>query len=341
MSASGHTITLKFTDGVEHQISVTDGQSVLDAAIAAEAPVLYQCKSGSCGSCLCHLEDGDISMISGQASSLLRAEQEAGARLMCVSHAGSDGTLSLGYASNVAGTGATKAMAFIDKIERLADDVVGLSLELAEGSWIDFRPGQFVQVSIPGAEAVRSYSMASTPADLPRIDLLIRLLPQGAMSDYLRDRAQVDDVIQLEGPFGAFFLREKVRATHVLVAGGTGLAPMISIIDALRQTPGRKPNVLLSFGCANEAGLFYRDEIALRQSWMPSLKVRVSVDKGPAPDDVLIGNPVQAITADDVEPDAVAYLCGPPGMVNAARNHLEQLGLKPENIFAEQFVASN
>ena len=117
---------------------------------------------------------------------------------------------------------------------------------------------------------------------------------------------------------------------------------MMAMIDALRAAPGRKPKVILSFGCQTPEGLFSLDQIELRQHWMPSLDARISVDRGEAGEKVRLGNPVSAITADDgLTPDSVAYLCGPPGMIEAARHHLESLGLSPENIFAEQFVASN
>jgi benzoate/toluate 1,2-dioxygenase reductase subunit len=79
-----------------------------------------------------------------------------------------------------------------------------LELELADGDWLDFRPGQFINVRVPGTETVRSYSMATTVERLPRIELLIRLLPGGVMSDWLLNRAKVDDVVEIEGPFGAF-----------------------------------------------------------------------------------------------------------------------------------------
>jgi benzoate/toluate 1,2-dioxygenase reductase subunit len=114
------------------------------------------------------------------------------------------------------------------------------------------------------------------------------------------------------------------------------------MIDTLRRSPGRKPPVILSFGCQTQEGLFALDQLELREQWMPSLDVRVSIDRGEPSERVRVGNPVEAITAaDGLGADSVAYLCGPPGMIAAARRHLEGLGLQPENIFAEQFVASN
>ncbi len=334
--------TIAFSDGVEHEVPVDPGQSVLDAALAAEAPVLYQCGTGSCGSCLAHLEEGDADHRDGASSSLLPSERAQGYRLLCLTEPKGPCRFSLGYDSAAGAGRPIEGKCFVNAVEQIASDVVRLELELAEGYWMDFRPGQFIQLKVPGTEVFRSYSMATTVADLPRIELLIRILPGGVMSEWLTTQAKVDDVIDVSGPFGQFFLKEKVRAPHVMIAGGTGLAPMMAMIDALRAAPGRKPKVILSFGCQTPEALFNLDQIELRSHWMASLDARISVDRGEPGPGVLIGNPVAALTAEDgLTVDSVAYLCGPPGMIEAARKHLEALGLSPENIFAEQFVASS
>lgn len=339
--AGTRSVALRFADGVEQQLEVDDGQSVLDAALAAGAPVLNQCRSGSCGSCMARLVAGDARMRSGAASSLLPSEQAQGQRLLCLTEVSADSCFVLAYDSQAGAGGPVTASAFIDAIERIAADAVRLKLELADGDWLDFQPGQFIEVTVPGTDARRRYSMASSPAALPTLELLVRLLPSGVMSEYLRERARIDDVISLSGPYGAFFLRPHVKTPHIMIAGGTGLAPMMSMLDAIRARPGIKPPVLLSFGCATPEGLFNLDELALRAHWMPGLRTRISVDAGAPGAGWHVGNPVAAITADDIrDPAGVAYLCGPPGMVRAARRHLEVLGVDPANVYAEQFVAS-
>ena len=340
--AAPATVTLRFADGIERAIAVAPGAFVLDAALTADVPILNQCRSGSCTSCLARLVDGEAVMASAAGSALTRSEREEGLRLLCLTEVRADCRFALDYDSTAGRARPVRVRAFVDAIERIAPDVVRLRLELADGDWMDFRPGQFVQFHVPGGEAVRSYSMASAPDELPAIELLVRLLPYGAMSDWLRTSAAVDDVVELEGPFGSFFLRDKVRAPHLMIAGGTGLAPMMAMIDSLRKRPGHKPPVMLSFGCSRPEGLFHLDALDLRRLWLPSLDLRVSVEDGQGGDGVRRGNPVQAIGAADVsDAGAVAYLCGPPAMIHAARSHLEGLGVRPENIFAEQFVASS
>ncbi|WP_327753194.1 ring-hydroxylating dioxygenase ferredoxin reductase family protein [Sphingobium sp. SJ10-10] len=337
--ADAADVLFAFADGVERSVSVTAGDTILDAGLAAELPLLYQCRSGSCSSCIAKLVEGETRQAAGHTT-LLRSEYEAGMRLLCQTHAVGACRFEMGYDSEAGTVRATKANAFVDEVERIASNVVRLRLELAADNWVDFRPGQFFQISVPGIGAVRSYSPASTPKDLPRLEFLIRLLPGGVMSEWLTDRAKPDDVVEIEGAFGAFFLREKVRAPHILVAGGTGLAPMLSILDALREQSGRRPRMLLSFGCTDPDALFGLDAIMLREQWMPTFRSRISVDRG-ATGDLLGGTPVDALLPEDVsDPDTVAYLCGPPRMIEAAHARLEALGVKPENIFAEQFVPS-
>lgn len=336
-----HTVTFRYADGVSRAVEVGADGSVLDAALAAGVPLLHQCRSGSCSSCLAHLVEGDARPRAGASSTLLASEFAAGQRLLCVTEAHGDCTFELGYGSEEGAQTASRAHAFVNAIEPLADSVVRLSLELAEGSWLSFRPGQFIQIEVPGAGVLRSYSPVSTALDLPRIELLIRLQPGGAMSSWLSCQAKVDDVLALSGPYGAFFLREKRRAPHIFVAGGTGLAPVLSMVDALRTQGGRKPPMLLSFGCNTVDQLFYLDELELRRQWLPGLETRVSVGQG-GDARFLAGNPVAALQAADVrDPDSVAYLCGPQGMIDAATEKLLGFGLAPENIFSEQFVPSN
>ncbi|WP_172152926.1 ring-hydroxylating dioxygenase ferredoxin reductase family protein [Pseudomonas tumuqii] len=341
MKDTQHQVTLNFADGVSRSFSVAADTSILDAALAADVPLLYQCRSGSCSSCIAQLAEGEANTRPGASSTLLASEYAAGQRLLCLCQAQSDCTFELGYGSEVGSSQAREAHAFVDSVERIASNVMRLTLELADGDWLEFRPGQFMQIEVPDYGVLRSYSPSSTAVDLPKLQFLIRLLPGGAMSSYLEEQAASDEVLTLSGPYGAFFLREeKRRAPHIFVAGGTGLAPILSMIDALRQGSGRKPPMLLSFGCAVPDALFCLDDIELRQQWLPSLEARICVDREPRAG-LHHGSPVSALREGDVSADTVAYLCGPQPMIDAATARLIELGADPANIFAEQFVASH
>jgi benzoate/toluate 1,2-dioxygenase reductase subunit len=337
-----YRITLNFSDGITKIFDVQQDKSILDEAIKSGIPLLHQCRSGICSSCMCNLNDGEVSAINGTSSTLLRDEYDLGYRLLCISKAESDCTIDLAYASDVGSQKIEQVKAFIDSIETIATNTVRLNVELAEGSNIEFRPGQYLRIDVPGVGSARSYSPSSTKKSLPIIEFLIRLIPGGEMSAYLAERAEVDQVLSLSGPYGTFFFREEhKRSPHIFVAGGTGLAPILSIIDTIRQSSGIKPKMLLSFGCATPDGLFSLDEIQLRKQWMPSLESRVSVDRG-AEEIYYSGNPVSPLQQADVtDPNTVAYLCGPQPMIDFATSRLIALGVRTENIFSEQFVASN
>ena len=341
MNDKQHQVTVNFSDGVSRSFSVAEQTNILDAALAAEIPLLYQCRSGSCSSCIAQLAGGDACTRPGASSTLLASEYSAGQRLLCLCQAQSDCTFDVAYSSEVGSATAQQVHVFVNAVERIASNVMRLTLELADGDWLEFRPGQFMQIEVPGYGVVRSYSPSSTAAQLPKLEFLVRLLPGGAMSGYLEEKATTEDVLTLSGPYGAFFLREeKRRAPHVFVAGGTGLAPILSMIDALRQGSGRKPPMLLSFGCAVPDALFCLEDIELRQQWLPSLEARICVDREPR-DGLHHGSPVSALREGDVSADTVAYLCGPQPMIDAATARLIELGADPANIFAEQFVASH
>jgi benzoate/toluate 1,2-dioxygenase reductase subunit len=191
---------------------------------------------------------------------------------------------------------------------------------------------------VPGTDEWRSYPIASGEHEQGRLSFLIRVLPSGAMSDYLRNRVRPGADLDMEGPVGGFVLEPSTRP-HVLIAGGTGLAPMLSMLDKIRLVRPAPP-VLLVFGCGRETGLFLRDELEARQSFIPTLDVRIALRE---PDDtpgVVRGNPVDVLRPEDIRSDSVAYLCGPHGMVSAAETRLIGFGLEARQVRSEQFVAS-
>lgn len=339
--ASTTEVTLRFQDGVEKQVSVANGQTILDAAKSSGIRLVHQCLTGSCGTCVGKVVCGDVRMATDRGTSLLPSEHAEGLRLTCTSFADSDSVVAFDYASTLLDEpGPQLYQAVVSEKEWVASNVVKLSLQLPDGAEFDFRSGQYVRLHVPGTDAWRSYSMASTVEDLPRVDLLLRVLDDGVMSSYLRDRCQVGDQMEMEGPYGMFYWRP-TKAQHIMIAGGTGLAPMLAMLDEVRNMSGKKPKVLLSFGCATEENLFCVEELEVRGAWIPTLTTRVAVSQPGAGYTGLVGNPVNVITAADiVDPEAVAYLCGPPGMIEAARAHLESIGVKRDNIYAEHFSAS-
>ncbi len=333
-------VRLHFADDASGEFIVQPGQTVLEAGLLAGLPLLYQCQSGSCGSCLATLLAGEVANCGGAGSTLLPSELASGARLLCQSEAATDCVFALSYSSAAGQSTVQRAYALVNAIDAVSLDVVRLSLELAEDYWFDFRPGQYLRLRVPGTDAWRSYSPSSTTHTLPQIELMVRLIDGGLMSSWLTREGRVDDVLELEGAFGQFFLREKKRAPHIFLAGGTGLAPVLAMLESLRRQGGLKPPLLVCFGCRSEASLFGTEQLALYQQWLPTLEVRIAVDEAPAPGR-LAGTPLSTLSAADfAHPDAVTYVCGPPAMVDAAQILLGSWGVNPLRIHSEQFAPS-
>lgn len=339
MADEGGVATLRFSDREVREVVVSVGSTVLTAAHAAGVNLISQCKGGTCLTCVGTVVDGDVAMPEGLVTALSPAEIESGQRLLCQSIMHGDATIGLDYPSMLLEANPpVEFEAKIASVEWVAASVVELKVRAPKSLKFSFQAGQYCRFKVPGSVEWRSYSMASGEHQRGTLSFLVRVLPSGQMSDYLRNHAAVGDRIQMEGPLGRFAYDPEVRP-HLLVAGGTGLAPMLSILDKIRLNPASPP-VQLIFGCVREADLFFLDEIEARKSFMPNLSVLVTVEERSSDAAIGEGNPVQAIANEHVADGTVAYICGPPGMIRAATDRLRALGLDPTSIRAEQFVAS-
>jgi ferredoxin-NADP reductase/ferredoxin len=341
-SVGSWKVTLHFEDGERREIEVEREEFVLDAALRQGVPLVHQCRSGSCSTCIAQLIAGDVVMAPERATSLLAAEAAEGKRLLCSSYACADSEVRLHYpAALIYGTERRTIVAAVAALEWPSPSVAKLTLELPEDIEFSFHSGQYVRIKVPGTAEWRSYSMTSTPRTLPQMDFLVRILSGGVVSEYLRNNCRRGDEIIIEGPLGAFILHPS-RAPQIFIAGGTGLAPILAMLDEIRYRPGPRPPMLLSFGCASEQQFFYRDELELRQWWMPELRVILSADQVDNADSGLLeGTPVAVLEHERItDPQTAAYLCGPPPMIEAARRRLIEMGVALEHIYAEQFVAS-
>lgn len=333
-----HRVTVRFRDGAEAEIRVPAGWPILDAAIHADLPLVHQCRSGSCGTCVARLTAGAVAT-RGRAVALLASEVAAGYRLTCSSFPETDCTIELDYPRAVVlGPQPTAAAATVAAVERVSESVFALDLDAP--AMPVFAAGQYAQLKVPETDEWRSYSMATTARDLPRLRFFIRYLEGGAMSKYLKVRARPGDRIAIEAPYGSFTLADPAQP-QLMIAGGTGLAPMLGLLEELRAAPGRKPAMLLCFGCTEVGDLFAIDELAHRAYWMPSLAVRTAVMRGEPPPGARTGSALDLVADTDLSPATVAYLCGPPAMIEAGRTRLLAGGLAAVNIRAEVFRASH
>lgn len=330
------TLFLSFADGDSMRIEAKPGETVLAAARRAGIPLSSDCEVGDCQTCRATCLGGDLEYEDGASVSLSKEEIDTGEMLPCVASARTDVRIRLPYERSKLIPAKPFSMK-IDSIERLSVSVVRIVARTIGLSPIRFLPGQYVNLQVPGTTYWRSYSMANAPGHERSFEFLVRLLEDGQMSDYLTGRAAVGDIVQCRGPQGVFYLRSGERPV-LMVAGGTGVAPMISMLRQIRAS-GERREVTLCFGVNSADELFFVDELNTLAEEIPDLDVRVTVAHGPSPTGIdrglvtdLIGG--RSLSGHDV------YLCGPPAMADSARRIAIGLGAAPDNIIAERFVAA-
>jgi benzoate/toluate 1,2-dioxygenase reductase subunit len=329
-----HSAHFRFADGKALTLPVAPGQTVLEAAMEIDAPLRYDCASGSCGACVAQLCSGETECDADGPSPLSKAEAAAGLRATCMTRLRGDATFDLPYALEPLPSAPSRRSARVVSVDRVAANVHRLVLRLEGDDDFAFQSGQYVRMRPPGARQARAYSIASAPADTGRLEFLIRHVPDGMMSTWLATSAKVDDKVALQGPLGAF-AHDPRAARHVFLAGGTGLAPAVSILRALGSAAGPS---LLCFGCATPDDLFYEAELAAMIQDIPGLEVRLAVMGGEPGDRARLGTALSLLTADDVSPDAAYYLCGPPPMIEASQAWLAAQGVSPGAIRCERYI---
>jgi len=336
-------VTVRVGDGAPVTVAVPAEVTILDAALAAGLSLPHQCRSGSCGSCRATLVSGTTADVADRVQSLPPAAHRAGVRLLC-------STVPRGGPCEIrvelrpaAAPSAGTISARVATVEEVAADVRRLTLELDHP--LRFEAGQYVLLTVPGAAGIdatgvgeRAYSIVSPPTDDRRLVFLVDLVPGGAMGAWLTGRAAPGDRLTVRGPFGGFALHPG-RHPALFVAGGTGIAPVLSLLDEHRRRFAATRTAVVCFACRSRSRLVAADELDLRRTWMPRLTVRIGLSR-PDPTDAWDGpvaDPVALIRPDDVASDVRAYVAGPPAMVAAAFDRLVDLGLPPGSIATEGF----
>ncbi|NMD56488.1 MULTISPECIES: benzoate 1,2-dioxygenase electron transfer component BenC [Tsukamurella] len=337
-----HQVALAFEDGVTRFISVDPGQTVADASYRQRINIPLDCRDGACGTCKARCESGTYDGGTYVEDALTAEEAEQGYCLPCSMSPTSDLVLQINSTSAVAKTQVGEFAATVTGLERLTPSTVGLRLRADERDRLAFLPGQYVNIVVPGSgadgapDAERSYSFASHPDD-EELEFLVKLIPGGgAMSDWLTGRAAVGDRVRFRGPLGSFFLREADRPA-LLVAGGTGLAPMLSMLRSMRtRDPGR--TVQLLYGVSQDRDVTQLDVLAGLREELPRFAFEHCVS---AADSTAAhrGHVTDILrTAHLHGGDVAVYLCGPPPMIDGFRAELDRLGITPTGFYYEKFL---
>jgi CDP-4-dehydro-6-deoxyglucose reductase len=323
---------------------VARDEPILAAAIRAGVGMPYGCRDGACGSCKSRLVEGRVIHGAHQLRTLPREEEEAGWILPCCATPQTDCVV---QARTVAGAGeypVLKMPARVASLDRVAPDVMLMKLQLPATVALKYRAGQYVEFILRDGSR-RSYSMANAPEHLgepPMVELHLRHMPGGKFTDHVFGAMKEKEILRVEGPLGSFFLREDSDAPIVLLASGTGFAPIKAIVEHMRAKGIDRPAVLY-WGCRRKADLYLHDWATEAAASLPWLRY-VPVLSEPAPEDGWTGRTGlvhQAVMAD--LPDLSAhevYACGAPVMVESAqRDFTAHCGLSADRFFADSFTS--
>lgn len=335
------SITLMFRDGETIRIDARSFETIVQAAARQRLRLLTDCREGGCGTCKAIIHYGQYSLDDYSQDALPDKELAQGRILTCRMRPESPCVVEFDYPLSAIRQGAelTARLTTIVDITRRAVDVMELTLESQDAKPFNFLPGQYANLQVPDTHIVRSYSFVSEPGR-NRATFLVRLLRDGAMSNWLQGQASAGAQMLTAGPFGRFFLRDQKRPL-IFVAGGTGVGPMISMLDSLKTAGTAPPSVQLVFGVNASAGLFHRDRL---EGLMAGFAVSQFVISIVSPDpgwDGVTGTAVDALDKIEVDPATHAYLCGPPIMVERAQAALEQRALDKPAIFVETFLPTS
>jgi benzoate/toluate 1,2-dioxygenase reductase subunit len=328
-------VALNFEDGVTRFIRCRPDETVAEASYKARINIPLDCRDGACGTCKSLCDSGTFDGGDYIDEALTDEEAAAGHCLPCQMTPESDLVLRVPTSSAVAKTEAATHGATVCDIRRHSPGTVEFALELADRQALDFLPGQYVNIDVPGTGQSRSYSFSSGP-DQQAASFLVRLAEGGAMSDYLAERAQVGDRLELTGPMGSFYLREVTRPL-LLLAGGTGLAPLLSMLETMARQPVAHP-VHLLYGVTTDEDLVHLDTLEDYAKVIPSFTFDHCVaDPGStARNKGYVTTLIDGATLHGG--DADVYLCGPPPMVEAVREHIASLGVTPAAFHYEKFT---
>ncbi|GAA4691717.1 benzoate 1,2-dioxygenase electron transfer component BenC [Pseudonocardia yuanmonensis] len=339
--ASTHRVALAFEDGVTRFITCAEDQTVADASYRSRINIPMDCRDGVCGTCKALCESGEFDGGSYLPDALSPDEEEQGYVLTCQMKPRSEVVLQIASTSAVARTSAATHRGTVTGLERLSATTVALTIEITDREKLAFLPGQYVNIAVPGTDESRSYSFSNAPDD-EALTFLVKLTPGGVMSTWLTERAQVGDDISFTGPHGSFFLRDSSPGSEaadplLLLAGGTGLAPILSILRTLEALRSTRP-VHLLYGATTDDDVV---ELATIERLAASID-KLTWDYCVADKNTTAKN--QGYVTSLIEPEhlhdgaTAVYLCGPPAMVDAVRGHFSDRGITPGGFYYEKFA---
>lgn len=309
--------------------------SILDAALGHDIVLEYSCRTGRCGVCRAQVLSGETIVLKPEES-LPEEETRRGTILTCCRAAVDDVALDAEDLAPLAGITVRTMPCKIAAITFPAPDIAKVTLRTPPATPLTFLAGQYIDVLFRGIR--RSYSIANAPRRDGTLDLIIKRYPGGVLSRYWFDEAAVGDLLRLEGPLGTFFLRDQPIDHLVLLATGTGIAPVRAILEELAMREGPAPMRISVYWGNRDPAEFCLDLGCDTLDFSVNLLLsRRNMESGHRE-----GYVQHAVVEDAIHlPGAAIYACGSNAMIASARALLVEAGLPERRFFSDAFVSSN
>jgi CDP-4-dehydro-6-deoxyglucose reductase len=320
---------------------VRPDENILTAGIAQGINLPYGCKDGACGSCKCKMISGSVTHGPHQSKALSDDEEAQGFVLTCCAGAHSDLVLESRQV-NAEGAYAIKKMpARVTSLTRVSDDVMLIRLQMPANDVFAYHPGQYIDFLLRD-NLRRSYSMANAPHLMNEgLELHIRHMPGGKFTDVVFGTMKEREILRLEGPYGSFYLRENSNKPIILLASGTGFAPIKALIEHMQFAGITRPTTLY-WGGRRPSDLYMKDWVQAQLEVMPHVRY-VPVVSDALPEDNWQGRTGfvhRAVLEDfaDLSGHQV-YACGAPIVIESARRDYAVAGLPGDEFFADSFTS--
>jgi CDP-4-dehydro-6-deoxyglucose reductase len=318
-------------------------EPILTAGIRQGVAMPYGCKDGACGSCKCKMLEGKVIHGPHQTKALSVEEEAKGYILTCCAKPQSDIVLESRQVTSADAFPIKRMPSRVISLEKKSHDVIALKLQLPASDTLQFKAGQYIEFILRDG-ARRSYSMASAPhfaAESKTLELHLRHMPGGRFTDHVFGEMKEKEIQRIEGPFGSFYLREDSAKPMILLASGTGFAPIKAIIEQMQHS-GSTRAATLYWGGRRPADLYMNDWVLAQVAVMPNLRY-VPVVSNALPEDAWAGRTGfvhQAVMADF--PDLSAhqvYACGAPVVVDSAQtDFVKSCRLPEDEFYADSFI---
>lgn len=321
-----------------HEFEVEESESILAGALRAGYVLAYNCRNGICGTCKNRLLSGRVDYGDVNPATLTEEDKANGLALFCQAKALEDLVIEAEEIDAVHDIPIRMVPCRVAEMEKLTHDVMGLKLTLPQGQRLQFLAGQYINILLKDGRQ-RSFSLANAPHNDEDLQLQIRHVPDGFFTTHVFEKMKVKDLLRFRGPLGTFFLREDSDRPIIMVAGGTGLAPIKAILEHLFHSDIKRP-VQLYWGVRAKQDLYH---LSILDEWNDAHDnfSFVPVLSDPAEDDQWQGRTGWVHDAVMADIDDLSkfdmYASGPPPMINALKGVIFDHALPADRLFYDSF----